>query len=97
MLAEVAYCRAVAGEGDRARELLQQVESLADIMYVSPVSRAKVLAGLGEHDRALDALEQGIRERDFQAVYLAIDSTWDPLRKDPRFVELLERVGLPQG
>ena len=97
VLAEVAYCRAVAGEDDQARELLQQVESLADIMYVSPVSRAKVLAGLGEHDRALDALEQGIRERDFQVVYLAIDSTWDPLREDPRFVELLERVGLPQG
>jgi tetratricopeptide (TPR) repeat protein len=96
-LAEVAYCRALAGESDRARELLKQVESLSDTMYVSPVARAMVHMGLGEPDLALSALEQGIRERDFRAIYLGIDSTWDPLRADPRFIELLERVGVPQA
>ena len=81
----------------RARKLLTQIESLSDITYVSPVSRAMVHVGLGEHDLALKALERGIRERDFRAIYLGIDATWDPLREHPRFVELLERVGLPQA
>ncbi len=96
-LAEVAYCRALAGESDRARELLKQLESLSDTMYVSPVARAMVHMGLGEPDLALSALEQGIRERDFRVIYLGIDSAWDPLRADPRFIELLERVGVPQA
>ncbi len=96
-LAEVAYCRATAGESDRARELLKQVESLSDTMYVSPVARAMVHMGLGERDLALKALEQGIRERDFRAIYLGIDATWDPLRADPRFIKMLERMGLPQA
>ncbi len=97
MLAEVAYCHAVAGDAERAHGVLAQVESLSDIMYVSPVSRAMVHVGLGEHDLALKALEQGIRDRDFRAIYLGIDSTWDPLRENPRFIKLLERVGLPQA
>ncbi len=97
VLAEVAYCHALAGESDRARKLLTQVESLSDITYVSPVYRAMVHVGLGEHDLALKALEQGIRERDFRAIYLGIDSTWDPLRENPRFIKMLERVGLPQA
>ncbi len=96
-LAELAYCRALADQSDQARELLKQVESLSSKMYVSPIARAMVLTGLGEHDLALKALEQGIRERDFRAIYLGIDSTWDPLRENPRFLKLLERVGLPQA
>ncbi len=34
---------------------------------------------------------------DFRAIYLGIDATWDPLRERPRFIELLERLGLPQA
>jgi hypothetical protein len=44
------------------------VESLSDVTYVSPVSRAMVHVGLGEHDPALKALEQGIRDRDFRVI-----------------------------
>ncbi len=97
VLAEMAYCHALAGEDDRARELLTQAESLSEIMYVSPVSRAMVQLSLGEHDLALNSLEQGIRDRDFRVIYLGIDTTWDPLRESPRFIELLERLGLPQA
>jgi serine/threonine-protein kinase len=94
-LAEPAYCRALAGESDRARALLMQAESLSDAIYVSPVARAMVHMGLGEHGLALKALEPGIRKRDFRAVYLGIDSTWDSLRTDSNFIKLLERLGLP--
>jgi tetratricopeptide (TPR) repeat protein len=97
VLAEVAYCRALVGESEQARELLKQIGALSDSMYVSPVARGMVHMALGELDLALTALEQGVRERDFWAVYLGVDPTWDPLRENPRFIELLERVGLPRA
>jgi hypothetical protein len=56
-----------------------------------------VHVGLGEHDPALKALEQGLRDRDFRVTYLGVDATWDPLRDNRRFIALLERVGLPQA
>ncbi|MCH7708022.1 MAG: hypothetical protein IH884_06000 [Myxococcales bacterium] len=95
VLSEIAYCNAIAGDGPRARELLAEIEGLAATMYVSPVSRAMVLVGLGEHDRAFEALEEGVRQRDFLMLFLSIDAPWAPLRDDPRFTELLDRVGLP--
>jgi TolB-like protein/Tfp pilus assembly protein PilF len=97
VLAEIAYCHAVAGDAARARSLLAEVEALAGAMYVSPVSRAMVHVGLGEHDRAFEALAQGIYERDFQLLYLSVEPQWDPLRDDPRFAELLGRIGLPRA
>jgi tetratricopeptide (TPR) repeat protein len=96
VLAETAYCNAVAGDEARARDLLDQTEGLAETMYISPVSRALVHVGLGEHDRAFEALEQGIHNRDFLMLYLGVNPIWDPLRDDPRFAQLLDRVGLPQ-
>ena len=96
-LADLAYCHALAGEGDQARKLFEQLDTLAETTYVSPVARAMVHMGLGERDLALKALAQGIRDRDFRAIYIGVDAAWDPLRSDPRFIELLERVGVPQA
>lgn len=97
VLGEVAYCYAVAGNQTRARELLAKVDLMSQEMYVSHVSRAMVWVGLGEHDLALKALRQGIRERDFLSPYIGIASVWDPLREDPRFEELVDRLGLPRA
>jgi tetratricopeptide (TPR) repeat protein len=94
---ELAYCNAAAGDTTRARELFVELDGLSDEMYVSPISRAMVLVGLGEHARALDELERGARERDHHLLYLSIDRVWDPLRDDPRFAELLDQIGIPQA
>jgi hypothetical protein len=53
--------------------------------------------GLGDHDRAFEELKRGIRGHDFLLPYIGVDRTWDPLRADPRFSELLDRIGLPQA
>lgn len=95
IMAELAYCHAVAGDAAAARALLAQIDALSPGMYVSPVSRAMVLVGLGDHARALEELERGIRERDHLLLYLGIDRTWDSLRAEPRFTELLDHIGLP--
>jgi len=94
VLAETAYCYAVAGNQGRAREMLQQLDTFQGVTYVSPVSYAMIHVGLGEYDVAIDSLEQGMRERAFLTPWLAIDKTWDPLRSDPRFAKLIDRIGL---
>jgi hypothetical protein len=95
VLAETAYCHAVAGDRARARELLAELEVMEEMAYVSPVSRAMIYVGLGENESAIDALESGLRERAFLTPWLAIDKTWDPLRSQPRFAQLIDRIGLP--
>jgi len=97
IMGETAYCHAVAGDAPRAHELLAAIDVLAADLYVSPVSRAMVHVGLGDHDRAFEELKRGIRERDFLLPYIGVDVTWDPLRGDPRFSELLDHIGLPHA
>ncbi len=66
-------------------------------MYISPVAQALVHVGLGETDSAFEALEKGFRDRDPQILYLGLDPTWEPLRSDPRYADLIDRIGLPRG
>ena len=52
---------------------------------------------LGDEERAFELLEQGYEERDGNLVFLAVDPTFDPLRSDPRFDDLLRRIGFPEN
>ncbi len=53
-------------------------------------------AHLGENDRAFEQLEQCYRVREFAMLTLKNNPDLDPLRSDPRFADLLHRIGLPQ-
>ena len=50
--------------------------------------------GLGDEPQALAWLERAFEERSFRMAYLKVEPTWDPLRSEPRFQQLLRRVGL---
>ena len=52
--------------------------------------------GLGEHDQALNWIDKAYEERFNRLAYLKREPVWDPLRSDPRFVDLLRRINLPQ-
>jgi hypothetical protein len=52
-------------------------------------------AQLGENDRAFELLEQRYRDRGFEMLTLKNIPSLDPLRSDPRFQDLVRRVGLP--
>ena len=60
-----------------------------------PTDIAMVYALAGENSRALDWLERGFEERDPYMSYLSGDPVFDPLRENPRFQDLLRRLGLP--
>ena len=50
---------------------------------------------LGQKDRAFYWLERGYEDRSPAYSSLNVDPCWDPLRDDPRFKDLVRRVGLP--
>jgi len=57
---------------------------------------ARTYAALGQKDEALTWLEKALEERAGATVRLKADPEFDPLRPDPRFQDLLRRIGLPQ-
>ncbi|AKC86473.1 tetratricopeptide repeat protein [Pseudoxanthomonas suwonensis] len=93
-LSALASAHAKAGQRDRAEAILRELEQRAATSYVRPSRLAAVEVALGRHERALDLLEQAYRERDLGLTFLRVDSGWNPLRQEPRFIALSERMGL---
>jgi TolB-like protein len=63
--------------------------------YVRAVAFAYLFAGLGEKDQAFSYLEKAYEDRDYQLNLLQISPRFDPLRSDPRFQDLLQRMNFP--
>jgi len=57
---------------------------------------AILYAALDEREQAFESLEKAYSIHDLQLQTLAVDAAFDPLRSDPRFQDLLRRIGLPQ-
>lgn len=93
-LSALAAAHAKAGQRDRAEAILRELEQRAASGYVRPSRLAAVEVALGRHERALDLLEQAHAERDLGLTFLRVDSGWNPLRQEPRFIALSERMGL---
>jgi tetratricopeptide (TPR) repeat protein len=91
----LAAAYATAGRSSDARALLTQLEASSPSRYVSACDLAAVYAALHESEAALDWLEKAVEEQSPRIVELALDPVFDPLRGDPRFADLLRRVGLP--
>jgi eukaryotic-like serine/threonine-protein kinase len=87
-----AYAR--AGARERARAILKRLETSKE--YVSPGELAVLYVSLGEHDQAFASLERAYAAHDLQLKYLGVDPAYDSLRSDPRFTDLVRRVGLPE-
>jgi TolB-like protein/predicted Ser/Thr protein kinase len=64
--------------------------------YWSAYDIAVLYAALGEKDEAFHWLNAAYEERDYQVEMLRTDFRLDPVRSDPRFAELVRKVGLPQ-
>lgn len=91
ILATLGYAYAVAGQPDRARQVIAQLQPLQPAQYVPPYPLAIVYAGLGDADEALAWLEKAQAEREVWMAYLNVYPIFDPLRADARFTALLRR------
>jgi serine/threonine-protein kinase len=92
-LAFLGYAFALSGKRGKAQELLTELQMRAKQTYVCSYDIAIIQLGLGDKDRALDALEQTDPERDDWLLQLKVEPVMDNLRSDPRFQELVRRVG----
>ncbi len=80
------------GKIDEARALLKKLVVRAAERYVPPTSIAAIHAALGENNLALDALERAYAVRDAKLCYMKTDWRWNPLRAEPRFAALMQRM-----
>jgi len=94
----IAAIGCVQGKAGRRAEALRTLEQLKELMrkrYVTAYGVALVYAGLGDNNQAFAWLNKGVEERTHWLVWLKVDPRWDQLRSDPRFGQLVARVGLP--
>jgi DNA-binding winged helix-turn-helix (wHTH) protein/tetratricopeptide (TPR) repeat protein len=90
----VGYVHARAGRGSEAREVLRTIEARAASSFVPAIDVAFVHAALGDIPQALDWLERAYREHGPRVELLAAFPPADPLRGEPRFRALLQKLRL---
>jgi serine/threonine protein kinase/tetratricopeptide (TPR) repeat protein len=95
-LALLGYAHARLGERNEALHMIEELRALEKRNFVPAFSFALVYAGLEDKDQAFTWLEKSCDERFNRLAYVKVEALWDPLRSDPRFADLLRRIGLPQ-
>ena len=91
----LGYSHARLGEHSAALRLIEELDAASQHGFVPALLFALVYAGLDDQDQAFSWLEKAYEERFYRLAYLKVDALWDPLRSDPRFPDLLRRVGIP--
>jgi TolB-like protein/tetratricopeptide (TPR) repeat protein len=84
------YHLGLAGKQEEANAVLSR---LLEMRAVAHFDVAVVYVGLGQYEAAINQLELAYRQRNSQLVYLAHSQSFDPLRGNPRFQALLEKMG----
>jgi len=92
----MGYVYGVWGKRAEAQQILNELLLRSKAAYLPPTHVARIYMGLNQKDKAFEWLEKGYAVRDSQMEFLASDPLYDSLRSDPRFTDLLRRVGLPR-
>ena len=93
-LVELARANALAGMKGEALRIVEDLKRPTERRYVAPTSIGSIYAALGEKDHAFEWYERAFRERDVLLVLMKVDPMFDGVRTDPRFGDLMRRVGL---
>jgi hypothetical protein len=87
-------CYGLAGRKADANKILNELLELNRRRYLTPPALANVYIGLGDKDQAFFWLEKSYQERSHYLAYLKVFPGVDSLRSDPRFDDLVRRLGL---
>ncbi|HEX6728877.1 MAG TPA: protein kinase [Pyrinomonadaceae bacterium] len=90
-----AQIYAMSRNQEEAQKNLQQVIEISKQQYVSPGLIAAIFTILGDNDNAFQWLEESNRAHDLNAVRVKYDPRFERLRSDPRFDDLVRRIGIP--
>jgi len=92
----LGHLYAVTGRKTEAQEQINELKQLSQQRYVRSAFIALIYAGLGDKDQAFAWLEKGFEERSYQMTNIKLEPRFDVLHSDPRFADLVRRIGLPQ-
>ena len=93
-LPELGNAYALAGEKNRALDILNELITQSRKRFVSDYGIALIYAGLGDKEKAFEHLDEAYEERDSSSYSVKNDSRFESLRSDPRFKALLKKMGL---
>jgi DNA-binding winged helix-turn-helix (wHTH) protein len=97
LLAALGHAYGRAGRHNEAKQVSQQLVTLARERYVSPYWQSLVCLGLSEYELALQLLAAACEHREVSLVWLNVEPRFDPIRSDSRFQSLLGTIGLGGG
>jgi tetratricopeptide (TPR) repeat protein len=93
-LTEMAYTLAAAGRQSEARKILRRLEERSERAFVPAYNLAIIHIALNEEEVAMRYMQQAFEDHDWALVVLAVEPRVDPLRRDPRFQEILAKLNL---
>lgn len=94
LLAVRGHALARAGRRVEAEAIVERLQTDRDMRPLAAYYLAVIFAGLGDRDQTMKWLEKVFDERHVGVLGLGIESEFDPVRADPRFQEMIRRVGL---
>jgi eukaryotic-like serine/threonine-protein kinase len=90
------YLRGRLGGRKSALRTIEELTQISRHGYVPAITFAMVYVGIGDKDHAFAWLNKAYDERFTRLAYVRQESFWDPLRSDPRYIELIRKMGFPQ-
>lgn len=94
LLSLKAYALAKAGRREEALAIVREIEKFAESRPAPSHNLAIAWTALGDHDRAFYWLERAYRDRLYLLRWVAVGPGFEPLRGDPRYADLMRRMGL---
>jgi serine/threonine protein kinase/Flp pilus assembly protein TadD len=96
VVAALGYAYAASGRKQEALQVIDELKKQAKQRHVTPYAIATIYAGLDNRDETFRWLQMAYEERAPGLTWLKVDPMLDSLRPDPRYADLLRRMGLPQ-
>jgi tetratricopeptide (TPR) repeat protein len=92
----LGWTYAVSGRRLDALRIAKQFMELSSHNYIDLYFPAGIYAGMGDKDEGFRLLEKAYEQHSAGILYIGIDPFWEGMRSDPRYADLLRRIGLPQ-
>jgi eukaryotic-like serine/threonine-protein kinase len=94
-LAGLGHLYGILGKRSEALQVIAEMRGMAEKGFVTAYAPTLVYLGIGDKEKTLAGLNRCLEERSNWMVWLLKDPRWDPMRSEPRFQEIIHKVGFP--